>query len=277
MLGVVENFGTKSVYGLSVNMDGLVKIRLKDIYFRLRALSSLAPGSDVDLVLSELVDFVVEYREDFNWDAEYELADCFRLICSKAEAELEYFWLDKFFKDTSINLEKFPYYQNYVDLVKWEVDLLGEYLNKLPKKILFVGSGLPMSAIIMAKNFGVQIDCVDIDLGVVNKSKEIVKKLSLESVNFICADFYQIKDFSKYDLVVVAALLADQKLGFSPVFDHLNSFLTTGQTVLCRYGYGLTELFYKNISNQKFQGFKNVKKYHPAGRVINSILFLTKK
>lgn len=277
MFGVAENFGMKSVYSLSVNTDRLVEIRLKDIYLRLRALSSLDPGSDVDLVLSELVDFVVEYRERFDWDSEYELADSFRSICSKAEAKLEYFWLDKFFKDFSVDPEKFPYYQNYVDLVKWEVNLLGEYLNKLPKKILFVGSGLPMSAIIMAKNFGIQIDCIDIDLEVVNKSKEIAKKLSLDSVNFTCVDFYQIKDFSGYDVVVVPALLADQKLGFSPVFDHLRLFLTTGQTVLCRHGHGLTELFYKNISDQEFQGFKNVKKYHPAGRVINSILFLTKK
>lgn len=257
-----------------------LELRLLTVYQRLMTMSDYSPKVFLNGILSGLVNLVVDHRDVVISPALNGLKDGFRFICNKAENELERYWFDKFLTNDDLvksDLEEFPYYQNYVDLVTWEYVVLEKYLEKKPAKILFVGGGLPMTAMLLAEKFEVEIDCVDVDEEVINKTKEIIKKMSLKRLNVFHSDFYAIKDLSKYDVVIVAALLADQSVGFEFVFDHLSSVLTSGQTVLCRYAVGLAEIFYADLPDRVLSGFGNISRHHPSGEIINSFLLAKRK
>lgn len=257
-----------------------LEARLVAIYYQLLSISDYSPTFFLNRILSELVNLVINSRGVVISPTLNVLKRDFRFVCNKAENELERYWLDRFLTKEILakrDLEEFPYYQNYVDLVTWEYGVLEKYLEKKPNKILFVGGGLPMTAMILAEKFEVEIDCIDIDEELVNKTQEIGKKLSVNSLNILCADFYALKDLSKYDVVIVAALVADQKAGFEPVFSYLSSVLTRGQTVLCRYAVGLAEIFYADLSDRFLNGFGNISRHDPKGKIINSFLLAKRK
>lgn len=257
-----------------------LEVRLLTVYHQLMVVSDYSPNMLLNRVLSELVDLVIDHRDMVVSSVIDGLKEDFRDVCNMAENELERYWLDKFLTKEYLaksDLEEFPYYQNYVDLATWEYGVLEKYLEKKPAKILFVGGGLPMTALILAEKFEVEIDCVDVDEEIVNKTKEIVKKMSINRLNVFCADFYAIKDLSKYDVVIVAALLADQKAGFEPVFERLSAVLTSGQTVLCRYATGLAEIFYADLPDRVLSGFGNISRHDPKGKIINSFLLAKRK
>ncbi|RDW65327.1 hypothetical protein BP5796_10019 [Coleophoma crateriformis] len=73
-----------------------------------------------------------------------------RHICATAESHLEAYWAAQISEAEDANqaLKAFPYYQNYVDLTRMELNSILSISPRKPQKIAFIGSGpLPLTSL----------------------------------------------------------------------------------------------------------------------------------
>jgi hypothetical protein len=113
------------------------------------------------------------------------------------------------------------------------------------ENIAFVGSGpFPISALQYARLRAVSVCCIDSNAEAVETSRKVISKLKLSNIiSFQCVAG-QDADFSKYDVVTVAAL-ATPKL---KILRRIAETIKPGARVACRTAFGNCDLIYERFS-----------------------------
>jgi len=184
---------------------------MEKIYQTLVSLPNLKPSPYVNKVFSALVSHVCGpyMKHTLRGGQVIKL----RKMCSLGEYELE--------KDAALTmlsknnplsaLQDFIYYKNYKDLVALEFVKSGT-IKKI-SRVLFIGGGpLPLSVIILAKDYKVVCTVIDNNQEAIDISKKLIESLGLTSmVQVQYCDASEFNLYEKYDCIYVAALVGSTR------------------------------------------------------------------
>ncbi|AKB18245.1 nicotianamine synthase family protein [Methanosarcina sp. WWM596] len=177
-------------------------------------------------------------------------------------------------------LEKFPFYGNYLKLVRTEY----EGLRLSPRdRVFFLGSGpLPLTLIIFFRQHGVKSTGIEQDSSRANLSKRVLEKLGLsEAVTIINGNHFSLngEGFAlNLDTGIKALMIAAQAEPKKEILDHLFKVMPVGSRISCRiYEKGLMKLLNRNCLSDLPEGFKELGRVYPEPPVYNTVVFLKKK
>ena len=108
-------------------------------------------------------------------------------------------------------------------------------------KVLFIGSGaLPLSALLIAKESGAEVMCLDIDAEAVDLGRKLTECSGLESkVQFTSNSVKELEFLKKVTHILIASLV-ENKL---ELVDELKHMVNDNVKIVLRYGNGLKSLF----------------------------------
>jgi hypothetical protein len=177
-------------------------------------------------------------------------------------------------------LEQFPFYGNYLKLVRTEYEGLG---LKPGDRVVFLGSGpLPLTLIVFFRQYGVKSIGIEQVSTRANLSQRVIEKLGLsEDISIVNGNHFSLdgKDFvpgsdSRFRALMVAAQAESRK----EIFEHLLEVMPVGSRISCRiYEKGLRKLLNGNCLLDLPVGFEEQERVQPEPPVYNTIVFLEKK
>lgn len=176
-------------------------------------------------------------------------------------------------------LEEFPFYGNYLKLVRTEYEGFG---LRPGDRILFLGSGpLPLTLIIFLKQYGVKSTGIEQDPVRADLSKRVLKKLEVSGdISILNGNHFSL---SKEDLInpdsgTRAIMIAAQAEPKKEIFEHLLEVMPVGSRISCRiYEKGLSALLNRNCLFNLPESFEEQARLHPEPPVYNTVIFLEKK
>ncbi|MEX2054479.1 MAG: nicotianamine synthase family protein [Candidatus Colwellbacteria bacterium] len=245
---------------------------LKNLYKEIELLESYTPSKKVNALFSELIDKAIDPvgSEVLSVKKRINL----QRICSQAEVELERYWANKILSGTPV--EEFPYYRNYVELTGLEWGALISCDQHQHKKILFVGSGpLPMTAIILARDYGVSSTLIDNDTLAVNLSRAVISYLGLQNmIKVIKHDAESFKHYGDYSVVMVAALVGANDREKIRIFKHIKNHTKKYCHIIARSSWGKRTLLYPPLPQKIYSLFQPILEITPHNGIINSVVIL---
>ncbi|PSN64915.1 Nicotianamine synthase [Corynespora cassiicola Philippines] len=286
---------------------------LRHIHSTLSSLPSLAPGEQVNSLLTRLVNLCITPRgEDF---ASYVLsirgveALCLQLrpLCATAEGQLELYWAQRIIISSSHTqklLSSFPYHQNYIDLSRLECCTLEAFLpvcspdcRPSPCKIAFIGSGpLPLTSFCVLDRYPEAIvHNVDRDLQALRTSRSLAHRLGYgPRMSFSCEDVSVDASISidpiagiatstawkGFQVVFLAALVGMDTQTKMGILASLAKKLEPGTLVVARSAQGLRSVLYPILElSQELAnvGYDILAEVHPWTKVVNSVIVLQVK
>ena len=177
-------------------------------------------------------------------------------------------------------LEQFPFYGNYLKLVRTEYEGLG---LKAGDTVAFLGSGpLPLTLIVFFRQYGVKSIGIEQNSTRAYMSKRVLEKLGLsEDISILNGNHFSLdgKDFlpgpgSGVKALMVAAQAEPKK----EIFGHLLEVMPVGSRISCRiYEKGLRKLLNGSCLFDLPEGFEEQERIHPEPPVYNTVVFLEKK
>lgn len=254
------------------------------VYSELSRLQTLEPNEKTNALFDELVQLTSCTHTGLSAGVLQEssirrLARPLRRLAASGEYELEKYWAAGI--ATSSNpgqeLQRFPYYGNYEDLVRLEYFTLSGVSRTSFHRILFVGSGpLPLTSILLARNYNLAVDNLDKCEEAIGLSKRVLKSLEVDgAVESIHADILAFDEIRKYDVVILSALAgANSKTG---VIKHIHRRMRTGAFLILRTATGLRTLLYPQIPFEALAGLGLKAIVHPLNHVINSFIIARKE
>ncbi|KAF2465258.1 Nicotianamine synthase [Lindgomyces ingoldianus] len=284
------------------------------------ALTSLAPSPEVNSLLTRLVELCIEPRRGevvnhvFQLKGTWTTLFCkLRSLCATAECELENHWAQQILNsrhgssalssEPKALLHSFPYYQNYLDLSRLECSTLEGFLlahpidsRPSPSRIAFIGSGpLPLTSFCMLNRYPkASVHNIDRDIDALRVSWELTMMLgygermtfegrdvsSEKSCGELVEGHGEIADWSKFDVVFLAALVGMDSQSKIEILASLGKKLSPGTLVIARSAHGLREVLYPalELSEELHRiGFKILVVVHPWTKVVNSVIVLRVK
>lgn len=176
-------------------------------------------------------------------------------------------------------LEQFPFYGNYLKLVRTEYEGLG---LKPGDRVAFLGSGpLPLTLIVFFRQYGVKSIGIEQVSTRANLSKRVIEKLGLtEDISIVNGNHFSLdgKDFgpgpdSGFRALMVAAQAESRK----EIFEHLLEVMPVGSRISCRiYEKGLRKLLNGNCLLDLPAGFEEQERVRPEPPVYNTVVYLVK-
>jgi nicotianamine synthase len=236
-------------------------------------LENFEPGKRVNELFSDLVSIATSFN-NFSKRTLRDVMQDLQKAAADAEVEMEKFWAKKISESGSPKkeLEDFWYYKNYLDLTKLEygsLSLCAKHGNH--HKILFVGSGpLPLSGIILSLVYKCEVTVLDINEESLEMSRKLVKSLGLKNFNFIHADAFTFKDYDKFDVVFVAAMVQGFKKTKADLVNYIATKIKKNTHVLVRSAFHNRELLYKKFDPKKVVGLKPILEVRPKNEIVNS-------
>ncbi|KAH5106895.1 hypothetical protein HBI46_101220 [Parastagonospora nodorum] len=272
---------------------------IQEIYADLLKLPNLAPGGQVDELLTRLVGLCITPQSAdfvstlFSIRGANELYEELRPLCAAAEGELEKFWAGRIIQDAEAQptldpkslLASFPYHQNYIDLSNLEMATLSAYLshNLPPKNIAFIGSGpLPLTSLCILDRYpSSTVHNIDRDATALSVSKTLCQKLGYDRMTFSREDITAQESKTKwedFDVVFLAALVGCDTASKISILKSLAQKLTVGTLVVARSAKGLREVLYPvlELSNEleRETGLEILVEVHPWTKVVNSVVVM---
>ena len=177
-------------------------------------------------------------------------------------------------------LEKFPFYENYLKLVRMEYEGLGLSSGDM---VCFLGSGpLPLTLIVFFRKYGIKSIGIEQNAARANLSKKVLEKLGLSgAVKVINGNHFSLneKDLSPYPGTGIKALMvAAQAEPKKEILEHLLEVMPIGSRISCRiYEKGLRRLLNGNCLLDLPDGFEEQARVYPEPPVYNTVVFLEKK
>lgn len=250
-------------------------MKQKNLYKEILKQKSLKPSKEVDFLFKDLVDHATNIKNKIILNKK-ELSSLVKK-CGEAEYEMEKHYALKIInsKNPKKELEKFKYYKNYLDLIKLEY-LNISYYSKI-KNIIFTGSGpLPLSGIILAEEYNLNVTLLENDIEAFKISKELVKILSLKNkIKIINEDAYFFKEYHKYDCIFIAAMVENINKKKIDFVNELYTNLKNDTLLLCRSSHENRKLLYTNIKKDKLI-MSPVLEVRPHNYIVNSFLIFQK-
>jgi nicotianamine synthase len=237
------------------SLDHALGTRLLSVYRRLSALPSLAPSPAANAAFTELVELCLPLYPPHVVDAVLGdeviagLLPQIRDICAEGEYQLEREWAERVCAGEA-EIEGFPYWVNYEELVGMEVGALRGAVAEevLRKGVVFLGSGpLPLSGMLFARESGVSVLGIDI----CPKAVELAGKVCAGQdprMRFLCADAAELggEVLTGFGVVYLAGLVgwkdwARKKEAIAKIVRKCNP----GQVVALRSAEGLRKVLYQ--------------------------------
>ncbi|PZP39306.1 MAG: hypothetical protein DI585_04500 [Pseudomonas fluorescens] len=201
-------------------------------------------------------------------------------ICAHGEGKMEAYWAAKLAsgeQDIEDTLAEFPYYAEYEALAAKEIELLTQHAAH-PQRVLFVGSGpLPLSAYMMAKNFEVKVDMLDIESHAHTCAMRWVTHTpERRFLNCIHSDIRNVTNFANYDAIFLAALAGVSATEKQEILAHLAQHMHAGQALVVRSADGLRRILYQQLTEETLSDFTVHTTWKATGKVVNSVIIATK-
>ncbi|TPX60851.1 hypothetical protein PhCBS80983_g01566 [Powellomyces hirtus] len=261
-----------------------------------QAQGSLTPSVSVNTGFSSLVRLCEEnlpdriVREVIASPAIRNIVPHLRRICSEGEFRLEMFWAEKLLSgaenDLLCSIHQFPYYGNYIDLTRMELNTLLSVsgLKRPPTKFAFLGSGpLPLTSICLATELvargysDTHVHNIDCDATAIDSSRKLVAGLDdhyvSEAMTFEVAHVANVDvALERFDVVYIAALVGMDVEEKQTVLKRIHKAMKPGALIVVRSAHSLRTLLYPPIDMDSLQGFSPLLVVHPYNHVINSVL-----
>ncbi|KAF2822561.1 Nicotianamine synthase [Ophiobolus disseminans] len=270
---------------------------IRDIYDRLSSLPSLAPGPQINGLLTRLVNlcikpFSVEFTKCFfSINGVAHLCEQLRPLCASAEGELEKFWATQIIREAQSALcpspkllASFPYHQNYIDLSRLECLTLEAFLPAPPHKIAFIGSGpLPLTSLCMLdRHPKAAVHNIDRDAAALNISRQLCASLGYGSMSFACEDITKNSntDWESFEVIFLAALVGTNTDSKMAILSSLASRLRPGTLVVARSAQGMRSVLYPVLElsvELERTGLEVLVEVHPWTKVVNSVVVMKVK
>ncbi len=243
------------------------------------SLHSLAPNSKTNDAFSRLVEGVVETAK---WDGVIsERILRLRRLCSEAEYELEIYWAKKIILSSNpdATLRQFPYYQNYQELVRREIQCIeatGVSLS-IDTQVLFIGAGpLPLTGFELIRQRQVQLTHSDISKEAMTLCGGVSQKLAIDCRHQY-GDGATTTFTDRYDVIYIAGLAGESIVEKQAIIDNALRYLTPHGRIVIRSAWGARQLLYPAVDMTQLHGLELLYEYHPRDHVINSVLVCKKE
>ncbi len=247
---------------------------IRKLYGKLTALKTYTPSEEVNGLFVELVRLALGPDDKNTLTAEE--MDKLQVICGTAEYELEKYWAEKIVRsdDPKGVMEDFPYMENYQKLTRMEWFSLLSCEAHEEHGIFFAGGGpLPLTAILLARDYGQKVTVADIDADACDFSMRLVKALGLDKkITVINADAAEYEGYGGFNVIIVAALAGLEKGMKGRILGKIKKHALRGAHVLARSSWGMRELLYRPLEPEACDGFKRIIEVRPRNDVVNSIV-----
>jgi hypothetical protein len=204
-----------------------------------------------------------------------------RALCGTGETALEVHWAKRLAeaKDVLAELQQFPYYENYRQMVQAELELLRQYAPQA-NSVLLVGSGpLPLTAYFLAAEHGLAVQCLDVDDQANTLAKAWLYRLPQTlPIKFSTADIRDLQPMPPTSAVWLCALVLGQSAAEQTELLHgIESRLYPGQFLGVRSVQALRCLLYPKVDCRCCAQVEFQAVVHPRNDIINSFILLKKK
>lgn len=239
-------------------------------------LHEFAPSPDVNAAFSGLVAAVVQAAALPSWCNE-EVRREVQRRCSLSESEMEMYWSRRIASSArpQQELEKFWYIDNYRELVRREVGLLGGSGLMLSdsSRVAMIGSGpLPLTAWCLWCQTGAMVDLVDVAPAALVQSRELARAIAWPVGECLVADGAAVALLGKaYDVVYVAGLAGDSAEAKQQIIDNILPALRPGGRIIVRSARGAKTLLYPAFDPNSLQRVQLLVEYNPDDDIINSV------
>lgn len=188
-------------------------------------------------------------------------------------------------------LEDFPYYENYVDLTRLELNAIASSSPRgasLPRRIAFLGSGpLPLTSICLidalqsSASDPVTVQNVDWDGDAISLSSSMSQRIGLSETTmaFSChdaaGDDEKGNDLKSFDVVFLAALVGRDSRDKKRLMRDVIARMRPGSLLVIRSAHSLRRLLYPalRVSMDMVDiGFEPLVVVHPYDHVVNSVV-----
>lgn len=244
-------------------------------------LKTVTPDTYVNDVMTRLVESVIATDNTAIPTYENNITLRVRRISAEAETEMEKFWARRIISspDPRATLNNFPYIQNYSELTRREIALVGQsglVLND-SHSALVVGSGpLPLSAYELYKQSGASVDQVDSSPQAIDLARHLGATVGVPST-YYSANGQDVVLDKQYDLILIAALAGETIAEKQAIIDNVMPWLTDTGRIIIRSAKGGRALLYPVIAASDIRGVLLLAEYHPDDYVINSVLVYGKQ
>lgn len=242
---------------------------------RVLSLPQLTPSEEVNAAFTELVDAVVAHGEEpllCDENRRHQVQQ----RCAVAEGKLEQYWSRRITKADNpwAELGEFPYHENYKELTRREIGLLGRAGLWLcdSSEVAMIGSGpLPLTGWWLHQLTGARITHVDASDEAIELSRGLATALDWPG-EFVTGLGQSVAlDEGRYDVIYVAGLAGETLAEKQAIVDRALSALKPDGRLLARGAYGARTLLYPGFDAHAFEGVQLMEKYHPTDGVINSV------
>ena len=167
--------------------------------------------------------------------------------------------------------------KSVLDYLNGETDLINEKLNRCKpcmvkegqalkiteqSHVLLIGSGaMPISGVILYKEFGCKITCLDIDRDALQLSQKWIEKLGIrKNFSFLCNNIFNIDNLTEYTHLLVTGHISDKTTLLKQLHPYMKS-----QKLLLRNSTGVYRGIYGYTSD--FTGYKILDIINHAGNM----------
>ena len=239
-------------------------------------LHEFAPSPDVNAAFSGLVAAVVQAAALPSWCNE-EVRREVQRRCSLSESEMEMYWSRRIASSArpQQELEKFWYIDNYRELVRREVGLLGGsglFLSDSSRAAM-IGSGpLPLTAWCLWRQTGATVDLVDVAPTALAQSCELAQAIDWPVGKCLVADGAAVTlPDSTYDVIYVAGLAGDSAEAKQQIIDNMLPALRPSGRIIVRGAHGAKTLLYPAFDPNSLRRVQLLVEYNPDDDIINSV------
>ena len=225
-------------------------------------LHDFAPSPDVNAAFSGLVAAAVQATALPNWCND-EVCREVQRRCSLSESEMEMYWSRRIASSArpQQELEKFWYIDNYRELVRREVGLLGGSGLSLTdsSRAAMIGSGpLPLTAWCLWRQTGAAVDLVDVAPAALAQSRELARAIAWPAGGCLLADG-------------AAGLAGDSVEAKQQIIDNILPALRPDGRIIVRGAHGAKTLLYPAFDPNSLQRVRLLVEYNPDDDIINSV------
>ncbi|MBF1023638.1 MAG: hypothetical protein HXK97_00235 [Candidatus Nanogingivalaceae bacterium] len=243
---------------------------------RVLSLPQLTPSEEVNAAFTKLVETVVAHgKEPLLCDED--IRHQVQQRCAVAEGELERHWSGRITEADNpwAKLGEFPYHENYKELTRREIGLLGRAGLWLcdSSEVAMIGSGpLPLTGWWLHQLTEARITHIDASNEAIELSRGLAAALDWPG-KFVTGlgQSVALDEGRRYDVIYVAGLAGETLAEKQAIVDHVRPALKPDGRLIARGAYGARTLLYPGFDADTMKGVQLMEEYHPTDDIINSV------
>ena len=239
-------------------------------------LHEFAPSPDVNAAFSGLVAAAVQATALPDWCND-EVCREVQRRCSLSESEMEMYWSRRITSSArpQQELETFWYIDNYRELVRREIGLMGGsgLMLSSSSRVAMIGSGpLPLTAWCLWCQTGAMVDLVDVAPAALVQSRELARAIAWPVGECLLADGATVTLLDNaYEVVYVAGLAGDSVEAKQQIIDNMLPALRPSGRIIVRGAHGAKTLLYPAFDPNSLRRVQLLVEYNPDDDIINSV------